>query len=122
MATAKQLDRPASPAARPPARRRRWWVLLGVLAVAALLAAFWRPLTGYARVGAAYGAHVGCSCRYAGGRSLEDCAKDFEPGMELVSLSEDHKARSVTARFPLLGGATATYHEGWGCVLEPWKR
>ena len=39
--------------------------------------------------------------------------------MELISLSENPKERSVTARFPLLGGATATYHEGWGCVLEP---
>lgn len=54
-------------------------------------------------------------------RSLDDRAKDFEPGMELVSLSEDRKARSVTARFPLLGGTTATYREGWGCVLEPWR-
>ena len=121
MATAKPATPPAHRASgRPPARRRRLWVLLGFLALAALLTAFWRPLTGYARVGAAYGAHVGCSCRYAGGRSLNDCAKDFEPGMELVSLSEDRKARSVTARFPLLGGATATYREGWGCVLEPY--
>lgn len=110
----------AAPPVRPT-RRRRMWALIALLAVAALLAAFWRPLTGFARVGAAYGAHVGCSCRYAGGRTLKDCAKDFEPGMELVSLSEDRKARSVTARFPLLGGATATYHEGWGCVLEPWR-
>ena len=101
-----------------PTRRRRLWVIVAFIALAALLAAFWRPLTGYARVGAAYGAHVGCSCRFAGGRTLNDCAKDFEPGMELVSLSEDPKARSVTARFPLLGSATATYYEGWGCVLE----
>ena len=121
MATAKHAAHNAQPA-RPAGRRRRLWALLAFLVLTALLAAFWRPLTGYARVGAAYGAHVGCSCRYAGGRSLEDCAKDFEPGMELVSLSEDRKARSVTARFPLLGGATATYREGWGCVLEPWKR
>lgn len=118
MATAKPATRPA----RPPARRRRFWLLLGLLALAALLAAFWRPLTGYARLGAAYGAHIGCACRYAGGRSLEDCAKDFEPGMELVSLSEDRKARSVTASFPLLDGTTATYREGWGCVLERWER
>jgi hypothetical protein len=100
--------------------RRRWAILAGVL-VAALIAAFWRPLTGYARVGSAYGAHVACSCRYAGGRSLADCEKDFEAGMELVSLSEDREAKSVTARFPLLASATATYREGWGCLLEPWR-
>lgn len=108
--------------AKPPApKRRRWWPLALLVLLAALLAAFWRPLTGYARVGSAYGAHVACACRYAGGRSLEDCKKDFEAGMELVSLSEDRAAKSVTARFPLLGSATATYREGWGCVLEPWK-
>ena len=117
MATANPAARPA----RPPARPRRFWLLVALVALAALVAAFWSPLTGYARVGAAYGAHVGCSCRFAGGRGLDDCAKDFEPGMELVSLSEDRQARSVTARFPLLGGATATYREGWGCVLEPWR-
>lgn len=111
----------ANPAA-PSRRRLHVWALVALLVLAALLAAFWRPLTGYARVGSAYGAHVACSCRYAGGRSLSDCAKDFEPGMELISLSEDRKARSVTARFPLLGTATATYHEGWGCLLEPWER
>ena len=122
MATAKHIAPPAQPRARPHGLGRRLWILLAFVALAALLAAFWRPLTGYARVGAAYGARVGCSCRYAGGRSLTDCAKDFEPGMELVSLSEDRTARSVTARFPLLGGATATYHEGWGCVLEPYRR
>lgn len=119
MATAKHATQPAQPA--QPARRRRVWVLLAFLAVAALLAAFWRPLTGYARVGAAYGAHVGCSCRYAGGRTLSDCAKDFEPGMALISLSADARERSVTARFPLLASETATFREGEGCVLEPWR-
>lgn len=110
-----------SPPLRPRSRRWRWAVLV-VAVFAAMLAAFWQPLTGYAAVGSAYGAHVACSCRYAGGRSLADCAKDFEPGMELVRLSEDRAARSVTARFPLLGRATATYREGWGCVLEPFAR
>ena len=108
--------------ANPPARmRRRWWPIAVLLVLAALVAAFWPTIAGYARVGSAYGAHVACSCRYAGGRSLEDCKKDFEPGMELVSLSEDQAARSVTASFPLVASATATYREGWGCVLEPWK-
>lgn len=80
---------------------------------------FWRPLTGYASTGAAYGARVACSCRYLGGRSLSDCRKDFEPGMELVMLSEDPAAKSVTARFPLLASETAHYHKGEGCRLDP---
>ncbi len=111
----------ANPPALPPRSRRRIWLIVALVALAALIAVFWRPLTGYAGVGTAYGAHVACSCRYAGGRSLEDCAKDFEAGMELVSLSEDRAARSVTASFPLLASTTATYREGWGCLLEPWE-
>lgn len=97
-------------------------MILAIGIVGAALAAFWKPLNGYADVGTAYGAHVACSCRYAGGRSLEDCAKDFEAGMELVSLSEDRAEKSVTARFPLLASATATYREGWGCLLERRER
>ena len=41
--------------------------------------------------------------------------------MELVSLSEDTKDKSVTARFPLIASETATYREGYGCVLEEWQ-
>ena len=40
--------------------------------------------------------------------------------MELVRLSEDLKAKSVTASFPLLASHTATYREGPSCQLEPW--
>ncbi|MCZ8170512.1 MAG: hypothetical protein O9272_02115, partial [Brevundimonas sp.] len=55
-----------------PARRRRWpWLALAVLG--GLLAWFWQPLSGYAHAGAAYGARVACSCRFVGGRSLDDC-------------------------------------------------
>ncbi|OYX95277.1 MAG: hypothetical protein B7X90_10580 [Novosphingobium sp. 17-62-19] len=104
--------------------KRRWWprLLLGALAVTVVaLAVFWSTISSYATTGTSYGARVACSCRYAGGRTLSDCAKDFEPGMELVSLSEDAKAKNVTARFALMFSQTATYKEGWGCVLEPWK-
>lgn len=120
-ATAKASAKPAPHAAGP--RSRRWLRLLLVLALVlgGVLAWFWTPLNGYARVGAAYGARVACSCRYAGGRALGDCKKDFEPGMELIMLSEDAKAKSVTARFPLLASETATFHEGAGCQLEPWR-
>jgi len=90
---------------------------------AALLAAlgfYWKPLGSNALTASAYGARVGCSCRYVAGRGLSDCRKDFEPGMALVTLSEDEEARSVTARTALLFPQTATFREGEGCVLEAW--
>lgn len=106
-------------------QRRRIWPWLLVLAVLAAGAAFlWQrdTIEGYAITGTSYGARVACACRYVGGRSLEDCEKDFEPGMELISLSEDESARSVTASFPILESQTATYRDGYGCVLEEWDR
>ena len=96
--------------------------LLLSAAVVLLLIWFWRPLQDFGLTGAAYGARVACSCHYLGGRTLDDCRKDFEPGMELVILSADQDAKSVTARFPLLAKQTATYSEGQGCRLGPWGR
>ena len=113
MATVKQNS-----AIRSPWRGRV--LLLGLATLIALGAFFWKPLNGYAKTGAAYGARVGCSCRFVGGRSLGDCKKDFEPGMELITLSEDAQSKSVTARFPLLASETATYRDGPGCQLERW--
>jgi hypothetical protein len=99
---------------------RRVALILAVLIIA-LLAWFWQPLNSYALTGAAYGAHVGCSCRFIEGRSIGDCRKDLKPRTRLVWLSEDEQARSVTARFPLLASQTATFHDGQGCVLEKWQ-
>lgn len=121
MATAKPPALP--PSRRAPRRRRRWRTVFvcALLAAALLLAWFWQPLNGYAVAGASYGARVGCACRHVGGRSLGDCRKDFVPGMALITLSEDAKARSVTARFPLLSSQTAQFRQGEGCVLEKWE-
>ncbi|GGD35229.1 hypothetical protein [Croceicoccus pelagius] len=94
-------------------------LIAGVLAV--LLAWGWTPLTAQAEAGTAYGARVACSCRYVGGRELGDCEKDFLDGMGMVSLSEDDVDRSVTASVPLIASTTATYREGWGCVLETYE-
>lgn len=104
--------------------RRRIWlhVLLAIVVLVAGVAWFYRaPISGYSTTGAAFGARTACSCRYIAGRDLADCEKDFEPGMEVVFLSHDDEEKSVTARVPLLASATATYRDGFGCMLEPWE-
>lgn len=115
MATAKPK---ATSQPRRPARRAIWWLALAALA---LLAWNWRPLNARAVAAASYGARMACSCRFVAGRELSDCRKDFEPGMGLVMLSGNDEEKSVTARLVPLASETATYREGWGCVLEPWK-
>ena len=104
-------------------RRSRWtWLLLLVLVAVACFGWFYRePIEGYTTTAAAFGARTACSCRHVAGRELGDCEKDFEPGMEVVFLSEDAETRSVTAYVPLLASETATYREGYGCVLEKWE-
>ncbi|HEX7710285.1 MAG TPA: hypothetical protein VF418_05050 [Sphingomonadaceae bacterium] len=98
-------------------------LLLGFVVLVAGLGWYYHAdVMARAVAGTAYGARVGCSCRFVGGRSLGDCRKDFEPGMSMVRLSEDREAKSVTASVPLLASATATYRAGFGCVLEPWPR
>lgn len=111
-----------SPPRKGPPRSRRWPLVLAVLAlIAAGVAWYFRaPMAGYSQTAAAYSARVACSCRFVGGRSLEDCEKDKLSGMELVMLSENADAKSVTARFPLLASETAILRDGYGCVLEPW--
>ena len=103
----------------------RWWFWLIVVAVA-LLAAAWlawgEGVRRTAEAGTAYAARVGCSCRFVAGRSLEDCGKDTLEGMELVMLSENETNRSVTASIPFVASDTATYREGYGCVLRQWDR
>lgn len=119
MATAKKAPRLSS----GPRRRRSGWgtLVLLTLMVAVVAGWYWRePLFGYARTGAAFGAHTACSCRFIGGRELGDCKKDFEPGMEIVFLTEDEDERTVTARVPLLASETARYSPAAGCVLDSW--
>ena len=96
-------------------------LLLAVLVLGAALGFFYRDqIVGYSEAGTAYGARTACACRYIAGREMADCKKDFEPGMEMVFVSDDADERSVTAYVPALASQTATYREGYGCLLEPW--
>ena len=72
-----------------------------------------------AELGSAYAARVGCSCRYVQGRSLESCQTDFEPGMEMVSLSDDPATKTVTGSVPLLASRSARFAGASGCLINP---
>ncbi|MEM1051474.1 MAG: hypothetical protein AAGI28_05195 [Pseudomonadota bacterium] len=97
-------------------------VLLLTVVSVAVLAWFNRgPIEGYAGVSTSYAARVACSCRFVARRDLTDCAKDKLAGMELVSLSENPEAQSVTASIPFVNATTATNRPGYGCVLESWE-
>ncbi len=114
----------AQQSAPQSARRSRLGLWLLAIIALALGGAAWAlraPINGYGSIASAYSARVVCSCRFVAGRSLDDCAKDKVAGMELVTLAEDADTKSVTARFPLVAEATATYRKGYGCVLEPWE-
>lgn len=115
---------PASSTVRHRPLRRLLLRLAGgaIVAGAAVLVFYGPALARYARTGTAYGARIGCSCRFVEGRPLGSCRADFERGMGLITLSEDAEARSVTARFALGFAQTATFREGAGCQLEPWPR
>lgn len=114
MATVKPTD------PLPRRRRLRRIALVAALVLLGVLVWYWQPLSEQASAGTAYGARVGCSCRFVSGRSLENCRDDFLSGMQPVMLSEDDQAKSVTARIPLVASATASFRPGEGCVLEPW--
>ena len=123
MATEKKSARRKPDRARAGKRRfsnRLKLVLLVGAALAVLGFAYREPLTGQARLGAAYGARIGCSCHFLGGREAGSCRADFEPGMAIVMLSVDDDAKSVTARVPGLASETARWRRGWGCVLDNW--
>lgn len=105
---------------RAPLSKRRIALYIGALFLFILitvLAYNYAFIKGQLNVGTAYGARVACSCHYVGGRDIEDCRKDFEPGMELIGLSVDEERKRVTAAVPLIESATAEFREGWGCVM-----
>ena len=114
MATA--TSKPTARAARSPLRIARN-VVLGLLALALLWLLWnWASIAGQAKVGAAYGAHIACSCRYIEGRDMASCETDMEPGMEIVSLSDDPENKRVTATVMFLAEAVAERRGAFGCV------
>ncbi len=91
-------------------------LLLGALTITA----FWHRLHAQAVVATSYGARIACTCHYLAGRKLQDCRKDFEPGMALVMLSDNPDIRAITARVPLIAHQSATFRDGPGCQLQSW--
>lgn len=120
---------PPTPAPDPaPAAPRksasRWggclpWLLLAAVLLSGFLVWKLPSFKAQAELGAAYAARVGCSCRHVQGRSLESCQSDFEPGMEMVSLSEDPETRTVIGSVPLLASRSARFAGTSGCLLQP---
>jgi hypothetical protein len=98
------------------------WFKIGALVVAVLvgllLALRVSPVGAQAEVAVGYGARTACACRYLGLRSLASCRTDFEPGMEMVRLSEDPVEKRVTAAVPLIAARSARFEPEYGCTLE----
>jgi hypothetical protein len=115
----------ASYPTRQPARWRRNLVLLVLVGAGGTLVWSWQDLREKALVGSAYGARVGCVCRYVSQRPLESCEGDLDVAglgrmAGLLSLSEDDETRTITAGVPLLMHQSATFDEKTGCQLQPW--
>jgi hypothetical protein len=118
MATATS-PKPKNDAPKAPLTRMQKirYAALALIALFLLWLIFnFADIRGQARLGAAYAAHVACSCRYLEGRSLNSCYTDFEPGMELVSLADNPEKKRITATVPLLAHAVAELRDDFGCL------
>lgn len=73
-------------------------------------------------LGVGYGARVACGCRYIEGRPLDSCYKDFEPGMEVIHLSDDPQTKTVTASVPLIASRSVRFDSALGCQPAPFRR
>jgi hypothetical protein len=93
------------------------YAAVAVLALILIWLAFsFADIKAQAKLGASYASHIACSCRYIEGRPLDACYKDFEPGMGMVSLSDDPANKRVTASVPLLASAAAERRGDFGCL------
>ncbi len=114
MATATSTPRTIAP--DPWFKRLKIALSIIALFTALWLLWNWNSIKGQARVGAAYGAHVTCSCRYIEGRDMASCETDKEKGMEMVRLSDDPENKRVYASVPFLAEAVAERRGAFGCV------
>jgi len=114
MATATSTPRTIAP--DPWFKRLKIALSIIALFTAMWLLWNWNSIKGQARVGAAYGAHVTCSCRYIEGRDMASCETDKEKGMEMVRLSDDPENKRVYASVPFLAEAVAERRGAFGCV------
>jgi hypothetical protein len=118
MATATSPEK-ANPVGKEPlslSRKIRYGVY-AILALIMLWLAFnFSFIKGQAKLGASYASHIACSCRYIQGRALDACYKDFEPGMGLISLTDNPEKQRVTASVPLLAFAVAERRGDFGCL------
>ena len=107
------------------ASRRALWIwtpigLIVMLVIAVVLYALsQKPKL---ELGVGYGARVACGCRYIEHRTLASCYKDFEPGMEVIRLSDDPSTKTVTASVPLLARRSVRFDTELGCQPEPFRR
>lgn len=102
--------------------RRIAWIAAALVGAAALGAWLYvRSMTPKLELGVGYAARVACGCRYLGNRPLAQCYKDFEPGMEPISLREDAANRAITAYVPLVTSRTVRFDRVLGCQPEPFK-
>jgi hypothetical protein len=93
-------------------------IAVSAVAVVALGGIAWLRITygAQADVGAGYAAKQLCSCVFVGGRTAEECWRDFSP--EMQSVRWEVGADEVHAWVPLVAARTARAHEGTGCSLE----
>lgn len=114
MATATSTQETKAP---QPGVKRLKIVAVCIVVIAALWLMWnWSSIKGQARVGAAYGAHIACSCRYIEGRDMASCETDKEKGMEIVRLSDDPENKRVYASVPFLAEAVAEQRGAFGCI------
>ena len=96
--------------------------MFALIALALVIFFYVRSQKPLLELGVGYGARVACGCRYIGNRSLADCKKDFEPGMEAIRLSENVATKTITASVPLIASRSVRFDPVLGCQPEPYVK